>query len=89
MDRHGDLGSAGTRCQPVMKVGDRVRVAEGIGKLKTGVEAVVVRGPKNAGTVAGVYVVRADNGAEEQVHGNRLAPAPTPRHPHEMSEEEP
>jgi len=79
MDRHGDLGSAGTRCQPAMKVGDRVRVGEGIGRLKTGLEAVIVQGPITVSMVSGVFVVRADNGEEEQVHVSRLRAAVSSR----------
>jgi hypothetical protein len=64
MDRHGDL-----------RVSDRVRVGDGIGKLKTGVEAVIVQGPMTVGMISGVYIVRADNGEEEQLHESRLRPA--------------
>jgi len=67
---------------------DRVRVGEGIGRLKTGVEAVIVQGPITVSMVSGVYVVRADNGEEEQVHESRLSPVRATKQRHRMSEAE-
>jgi hypothetical protein len=71
-----------------MNVGDRVRVGEGIGKLKTGVEAVIVQGPITVSMVSGVYLVRAENGEEEHVHGSRLTAGRTTKQPDLMTEAE-
>lgn len=56
------------------KAGDRVKVGDGIGKLKTGQEAIIVQGPIKVGGLSGVYVVRDDHGDEERVHCTRLSP---------------
>jgi hypothetical protein len=71
------LVKLGAQAQERFAEGESVIVREGIGKLRTGRDATIVRGPIKVAGVSGVYIVRDDRGVEEEAHGSRLRSATT------------